>query len=186
MNELAQERDTDFSAIADEVDQSRTLRADYWDLQRVDTLQSVRRKARPSRGRPALRSLATQSVTAGRRPCVLSAFSDSTHTGDRRSVGQGQRRSVGHRGRRCPRGSRPSISDRAGCPVYRTCPRSVSASEKITQPSFPRSANGVAGFLVWGIPMSITIAGIFAKAWRREQFGLGGRLLRAQYGSTCT
>jgi hypothetical protein len=40
---------------------------------------------------------------------------------------------------------------------------------------------GVAGFLVWGIPMSITIAGIFAKAWRREQFGLGERLLR---GST--
>ena len=37
---------------------------------------------------------------------------------------------------------------------------------------------GVAGFLVWGIPMSITIAGIFAKAWRREQFGLGGRLWR--------
>ena len=37
---------------------------------------------------------------------------------------------------------------------------------------------GVAGFLVWGIPMSITIAGIFAKAWRREQFGLGQRLLR--------
>jgi hypothetical protein len=33
---------------------------------------------------------------------------------------------------------------------------------------------GVAGFLVWGIPMSITIAGIFAKAWRREQFGLAG------------
>jgi len=37
---------------------------------------------------------------------------------------------------------------------------------------------GVAGFLVWGIPMSITIAGIFAKAWRREQFGLGQRLMR--------
>jgi hypothetical protein len=37
---------------------------------------------------------------------------------------------------------------------------------------------GVAGFLVWGIPMSITIAGIFAKAWRREQFGLSQRLLR--------
>ena len=37
---------------------------------------------------------------------------------------------------------------------------------------------GVAGFLVWGIPMSITIAGIFAKAWRREQFGRGQRLLR--------
>jgi hypothetical protein len=37
---------------------------------------------------------------------------------------------------------------------------------------------GVAGFLVWGIPMSINIAGIFARAWRREQFGLGQRLLR--------
>ena len=37
---------------------------------------------------------------------------------------------------------------------------------------------GVAGFLVWGIPMSIMIAGVFAKAWRREQFGLGTRLLR--------
>jgi hypothetical protein len=37
---------------------------------------------------------------------------------------------------------------------------------------------GVAGFLVWGIPMSITIAGIFAKAWRREQFRLAERLLR--------
>ena len=37
---------------------------------------------------------------------------------------------------------------------------------------------GVAGFLVWGIPMSITIAAVFAKAWRREQFGLGQRLLR--------
>lgn len=37
---------------------------------------------------------------------------------------------------------------------------------------------GIAGFLVWGIPMAMTIAGIFAKAWRREQFGLGGRLLR--------
>lgn len=37
---------------------------------------------------------------------------------------------------------------------------------------------GVAGFLVWGIPMGIMIAGIFAKAWRREQFGLGARLWR--------
>lgn len=37
---------------------------------------------------------------------------------------------------------------------------------------------GVAGFLIWGIPMSITVAGIFAKAWRREQFGLLERLLR--------
>ena len=37
---------------------------------------------------------------------------------------------------------------------------------------------GVAGFLVWGIPMSITIAGVFAKAWRRRQFGLSGKLWR--------
>jgi hypothetical protein len=37
---------------------------------------------------------------------------------------------------------------------------------------------GVAGFLIWGIPMGIMIAGIFAKAWRREQFGLMGRLWR--------
>jgi len=37
---------------------------------------------------------------------------------------------------------------------------------------------GVAGFLVWGIPMAMTIAGIFAKAWRREPFGWGGKLWR--------
>ena len=37
---------------------------------------------------------------------------------------------------------------------------------------------GVAGFLVWGIPMSITIAGVFAKAWRRQQFGWSGKLWR--------
>jgi len=37
---------------------------------------------------------------------------------------------------------------------------------------------GVAGFLIWGIPMGIMIAGIFAKAWRREQFPLLGRLWR--------
>jgi hypothetical protein len=37
---------------------------------------------------------------------------------------------------------------------------------------------GVAGFLIWGIPMGIMIAGIFAKAWRRQQFGLVGRLWR--------
>jgi hypothetical protein len=45
---------------------------------------------------------------------------------------------------------------------------------------------GVAVFLVWGIPMSITIAGIFAKAWRREQFGLSQRLLQGATGSSCT
>jgi hypothetical protein len=37
---------------------------------------------------------------------------------------------------------------------------------------------GVAAFLVWGIPMSMMVASIFAKAWRREQFGAGQRLLR--------
>ena len=37
---------------------------------------------------------------------------------------------------------------------------------------------GVAAFLVWGIPMSVMVASIFAKAWRREQFGVGERLLR--------
>lgn len=37
---------------------------------------------------------------------------------------------------------------------------------------------GLAAFLVWGIPMAVTVAGMFAKAWRREQFGLGGRVGR--------
>lgn len=37
---------------------------------------------------------------------------------------------------------------------------------------------GVAAFLVWGIPMAILVASIFAKAWQREQFGVGQRLLR--------
>lgn len=37
---------------------------------------------------------------------------------------------------------------------------------------------GVTAFLVWGIPMSVTVAGMFAKAWQREQFGLGQRLAR--------
>ncbi len=37
---------------------------------------------------------------------------------------------------------------------------------------------GVAAFLVWGIPMSILVASVFAKAWRREQFGVGERLAR--------
>jgi hypothetical protein len=37
---------------------------------------------------------------------------------------------------------------------------------------------GVASFLVWGIPMSITVASMFAAAWRREQFSLGSRLWR--------
>lgn len=38
VNALAAERDMDFLAIADEVDQSDTLRASYWDMQRLDTM----------------------------------------------------------------------------------------------------------------------------------------------------
>src|SRR3954453_19351420 len=37
---------------------------------------------------------------------------------------------------------------------------------------------GVAGFLLWGIPMSITVAAMFGKAWRREEFPMGARLWR--------
>ncbi len=37
---------------------------------------------------------------------------------------------------------------------------------------------GIAAFLVWGIPMSIMVASMFAKAWQREQFGPGQRLAR--------
>ena len=37
---------------------------------------------------------------------------------------------------------------------------------------------GVAGFLVWGIPMSMTIAAIFARAWRRAGLPLLERVLR--------
>lgn len=37
---------------------------------------------------------------------------------------------------------------------------------------------GLAAFLVWGIPMAISIAGMFAKAWRREPFGVAQRVLR--------
>lgn len=37
---------------------------------------------------------------------------------------------------------------------------------------------GVASFLVWGIPMAASVASIFAKAWRRQQYGLVTRLLR--------
>ena len=40
------------------------------------------------------------------------------------------------------------------------------------------SVIGLAGFLVWGIPMAVSVAAIFAKAWRREQLGFGHRLWR--------
>jgi hypothetical protein len=38
---------------------------------------------------------------------------------------------------------------------------------------------GLFGFLIWGIPMAITVAGMFAKAWRRPEFPIGRRILRA-------
>jgi hypothetical protein len=40
------------------------------------------------------------------------------------------------------------------------------------------SVLGVAGFLVWGIPMSMTVAAIFALAWRRAELPLAARVLR--------
>jgi hypothetical protein len=40
------------------------------------------------------------------------------------------------------------------------------------------TALGVAAFMVWGIPMAIMVAGMFAKAWQREQFGRWQKLGR--------
>jgi hypothetical protein len=37
---------------------------------------------------------------------------------------------------------------------------------------------GIAGFLLAGIPMSITVAGLFARAWRRRRFGWIENLMR--------
>jgi hypothetical protein len=37
---------------------------------------------------------------------------------------------------------------------------------------------GVAGFLVWGIPMAVTVAGIFARAWRRAPLPVVPRIIR--------
>ena len=37
---------------------------------------------------------------------------------------------------------------------------------------------GLAGFLVWGIPMSITVSRMFALAWRRDQWPILARLWR--------
>ncbi|KYH46206.1 hypothetical protein [Branchiibius sp. NY16-3462-2] len=37
---------------------------------------------------------------------------------------------------------------------------------------------GLAGFLVWGIPMTVQVAGIFAAAWRREMLPFSQRLWR--------
>jgi hypothetical protein len=38
---------------------------------------------------------------------------------------------------------------------------------------------GLFGFLIWGVPMSITVAGMYAKAWRRPAFDIVPRILRA-------
>ena len=40
------------------------------------------------------------------------------------------------------------------------------------------TALGVAAFLAWGIPMSMMVSSMFAKAWMREQFPAGQRLAR--------
>lgn len=37
---------------------------------------------------------------------------------------------------------------------------------------------GILGFAVWGIPMSMTVAAMFARAWRRTQLDFGARLWR--------
>lgn len=37
---------------------------------------------------------------------------------------------------------------------------------------------GLASFLIWGIPMSITVARMYAKAWRREPFPIGQTIAR--------
>ena len=37
---------------------------------------------------------------------------------------------------------------------------------------------GLVGFLVWGIPMAVTVAGIFARAWRRAPLSFWQRLWR--------
>ena len=37
---------------------------------------------------------------------------------------------------------------------------------------------GAAAFLVWGIPMSVMVAAMFARAWRRQPFGTLARLVR--------
>src|SRR6478735_10485979 len=54
--------------------------------------------------------------------------------------------------------------------------RAAFGSSKALQSSW--TVIGLAGWLVWGIPMAITVAGMFAKAWRREQFSVQQRLGR--------
>ncbi len=54
--------------------------------------------------------------------------------------------------------------------------RAAFGSAKALQSSW--TVVGMAGWLIWGIPMAITVAGMFAKAWRREQFTVLERLGR--------
>lgn len=52
--------------------------------------------------------------------------------------------------------------------------------------TFERSSNlrsawsitGVAGFLIWGIPMALTVSRLFARAWKREEFPNAQRIVR--------
>ena len=44
---------------------------------------------------------------------------------------------------------------------------------------------GLAGFLVWGIPMAVTVAAIFAAAWRRDPMTFWQRLWRCTLWFAC-
>lgn len=46
--------------------------------------------------------------------------------------------------------------------------RAAFGSSKALESSW--SVIGLAGWLIWGIPMAITVAAMFAKSWRRERF----------------
>ena len=54
--------------------------------------------------------------------------------------------------------------------------RAAFGTAKALQSSW--SVLGMAGWLIWGIPMAVTVAGMFALAWRREQFTTLQRLGR--------
>ena len=54
--------------------------------------------------------------------------------------------------------------------------RAAFGTSKALQSSW--TVAGLAGWLIWGIPMAITVTGMFAKAWRRKQFTLLQRLGR--------
>ena len=54
--------------------------------------------------------------------------------------------------------------------------RAAFSSSKALESSW--SVIGVFGWLIWGIPMAITVASMFAKAWEREEFAMLRRLGR--------